>query len=192
MENIKSIDRKISELIKFASSKEQRKQLNSLKKAIYSYNDRLYYEANYDKRFYLCNYNKFVRDLKELDRSNFYIIFVKIPQLTLNYHIDEKANEKDTKFIDELNNQKSSFGLARNNIYKTCDFLMFLAFKSDVNDIYKKIKEIKNSNNAWKGYQMTYIKYQKYSSKISKNLSACIKQANNIFSGEKTEKNEWE
>lgn len=192
MENIKSIDRKINELLKYAPSKEQRKGLNSLKKAIYSYNDRLYYEANYDKRFSLCNYNKFVRDLQELDRSNFYVIFIRIPKLTLNYHVDEKASDIANEFIDELNSKKSEFGLARNNIYKTCDFLLFLAFKSDVNEAYNKIKTIKNSKNIWKDYQMTYIKYQKYSSKISKNISACVKQANNIFSGEKTEKNEWE
>lgn len=190
MENIKSIDKKISELIKFAPSKEQRKQLVSLKKAIYSYNDKLYYEANYDKRFCLGNYNKFVYDLGELDKSNFYIIFIKIPNLTINYHLDERVNEKNVSFIAKLIEEKPTFGLARNCIYKTSDYLMMLAFKSDVDDIYKKIKDIKENNPNWEDYQMTYIKYRKYSSKMSKNISACIKQANNVFSGEK--KNESE
>ena len=192
MDNIKTIDKKINELIKLATNKEQRRLLNSLRKSIYSYNDKLYYEANYDKRFYLCNYNKFIMDLKDLDRENFYIIFIKIPKITLNYHIDAKANEEAQEFIKKLVEMRPNLELARSNIYKTCDFLLLLAYKSDVDEVYKTIKKLKISKNTWMEYQMTYIKYQKYSSKVSKNVSACVKQANNIFSGEKSEKNEWE
>ena len=192
MDNIKTIDKKINELIKLATNKEQRRLLNSLRKSIYSYNDKLYYEANYDKRFYLCNYNKFIMDLKDLDRENFYIIFIKIPKITLNYHIDAKANEEAQEFIKKLVEMRPNLELARSNIYKTCDFLLLLAYKSDVDEVYKTIKKLKISKNTWMEYQMTYIKYQKYSSKVSKNVSACVKQANNIFSGEKSERNEWE
>lgn len=192
MEDIKKIDRKIDDIIRMGGTKEQKRALNQLRKAILSYSDKLYYESNYEKRFCLSNYNKFVYDVKDLGRETFYMIFIKIDSLTLNYHVDAKETENARGFIKYISDIKSTFKLAKYSLYKVCDYLVLIAYKKDVNAVYQKIKQIKNSNNFWKGYQMTYIKHQKHFSSVPKNISACIKQANNIFSGEKQEKNEWE
>lgn len=191
MKNFKSIEKKIDDISALAS-RDERKQLNNLKKMILSYNDKLFYEANYDKRLCIANYNKFLVDVSELDKNNFYFLFIRIPNLALNFHLDEQEKDNGLRFLNCVKESLSTLENSRKSVYVVCeDYFAIIADKNSVNKIYNEIKKIKESKSYWKKYQMTYIKYTKYSSKITKNVSACIKQAYHIFGGKQQNEDMW-
>lgn len=192
MQNIKKIIDEIDDLCRNAN-KETRKALNNLKQQVQGLFDAQYNKSNYDRKFYLCNYTKLINDIKDVEKENFYIIFIKIPNLSIDFHINDENTINNQAFINTVRSRKDELMIIKNSIYKTSDFIVMLSRKKDVNDVYNELKKIKKFNKNWSGYHMTYIHFKKISSKTSKNFSYCVKQANNIFEGEnkKNQDNEW-
>ena len=186
MITIKELIKKIDDISRTVN-KDERRALTNVKKQIISLNDKVGYEANFDKRFSTANYNKLLEDLKEIDKSNVCLIFIHIPNLELSFHIGDEKKELNETFLTSLKALSQELILTRKNIYTICNYLILIADKKQANSAYLKIKSLKNSKKYWQDYQMTYIRYKKYSAKVNKNVCACIKQANNIFSGKKEE-----
>lgn len=182
MKKVKDIERKIDEILKTAN-KDQRRSLNSLKNMILSQNDKIYYEANYDKRLCVANYNKFMADVEELDKKNICFIFIRVPNILHNYYIGNANKETDKNFLKSLKLLMPTLDVLRKYIYLVNDYITLVTEKRYANEVYLKVKTLKESKVGWQRYQCTYIRYKKYSAKINKNISACIKQANNIFEG---------
>ena len=180
----RDINKKIDDIVRVAN-REERRMLINLKKAFSCYNNKMYYECYYDKRLCLSNYNKFVEDVSDLHKENFYFLFIRIPGINTNCHLDNSKREAEELFINKLKEEAPLYSLARNNIYVVAEYLVLICGKAEVNEIYQRIKKIKKSNKNFGKYQMTYVKYEKQSSKVAKNINSCIKRANEIFKNNK-------
>lgn len=185
--NYKTIEKKIDD-ISIVSSREERKQLAILKKMISSFNDTLNYEAYYDKRLQVANYNKLIVDTLNLDiKGTYYFLFIKMPSATIDFY-DDSINEKNQRFFMAVKNVLALYPLSKQNIYNLGDdYFVLICDKKNVKDIYDKIKNVKKSRGSWRKFQMTFVKYERTSNKPSKNVANTVKRALEVFKGDNLE-----
>ena len=188
--NYKTIGKKIDD-ISIVSSREERKQLAILKKMISSFNDTLSYEAYFDKRLQVANYNKLIVDTLNLDiKGTYYFLFIKIPGATIDFY-DDSINEKNQRFFMAVKNILALYPLSKQNVYNLGDdYFVLICDKKNVKDIYDKLKTVKKSRSSWHKFQMTFVKYERTSNKPSKNVANVVKRALEVFKGDNLEANE--
>ena len=177
MKKIKDISLKIDELIR-VSNKEQRRIITTLKKDLFQTYNSLYYNANYNKNLALPNSNKLENDIKELEKTNVYLLFIYIPDLT-EKAINEKEKSSILVFIDKLKELIAKNNFLKDKIYVYSNYLVLLSTKQTVNSNCLKIKLLKNNYESYKAFEIKHNKYKKISAKINKNIQICLENAKN-------------
>lgn len=171
------------EIIEKESQGKTRNKCRKLKSDIRQVSDKLYYEANFDKRFILPNYNKLLFDIDNLEKQKFYLMVVHIPQIQKEYYNDEAKFTNSMNFINQLKNIAfKEDGIIVKNLYIVTDYLILLIDKQNVERIYKIIKQLKETK-GHPTYQLYFHKYEYNCSRTNKNLKAIIKKVNTVFSG---------
>jgi hypothetical protein len=181
--------------IEIPNGKAKRK-IDTVKNSIKQGYDKLYYEAYFDKRFQVCNYNKLLLDVGQLNKTEkFYLMCIHIPNLVINYYNSENKFATANSIINYLKNiARLEDGLFFKNVYIVSDYLFLIIDKNNIERIYKMIKNYKNSNN-YDFCQLYFVKYSNESSKVNKNFKIAIEKISLVFSGKqesepKVEKND--
>lgn len=172
------------ETIKREVQGKSRRKVDFIKKNWKQIYDKMYYETYYDKRFKLANYNKLLEDIDNFDKTKFYMLFIRIPNIQKEYFNDGKYVKNAFKFIDNIKKYvRDNSGFMRKTVYIVSDFIIILVDKECIESVYKDIKTEKDNNDFSKEYQMFFKKFTYISSKNTKNIKNTIKEANKVFLG---------
>ena len=170
------------ETIKREVQGKSRRKVDYIKKDWRQIFDKMTYETYYDKRFKLANYNKLALDIEGFEKTKFYMLFIRIPNIQKEYFNDDKYIKNAFKFINEIKKIViEGNGFMRKTMYIICDYIVVLVDKEYIEPVYKDIKALKDSTEYAKDYQMFFKKFLHTSSKVGKNIKSVIKEANKVF-----------
>lgn len=157
--------------------------------------DKLYYYAFFDYRFETCNYNKLLEDIKFdsiQGKPKFKLLFIRVPGMVRSYYNSPEKKVLIKSLIERLKKyiQEKNDAFKYNFLYSIDNFLVMAIEKDDITEVYNDVKKIKEEY-VTLDTGMYFVKYTSTSSKINKNIDACINEAIKITKEKQHENNGW-